>query len=290
MTSGVANRYRYNGKELNDELGLGWYDYGFRWYDPAIGRFPSVDPVAEELPHRSMFQYAENDPISQIDLFGLMGSSPGDSTKLQPAPENDGAVDAGTTDEVTITATRGNSSNSSRPNYYWWGSTNVNRSTRAGFFNLYAGAQVLPESRWSENRLFGARTWQDPISGYEFCVGRDGRIEICVIASTLPIGPAGASTLKKILPAWRKISIDMKHILSGHVAGGSRVSSLKSLFPEYMNANQIEKAVRHAYKNVFKKIMTQGDRVLVQGRTESGIVIEMWVNKAKKLIETAYPK
>lgn len=33
--AGRENQYRYNGKELNEDFGLGWYDYGARWYDPA---------------------------------------------------------------------------------------------------------------------------------------------------------------------------------------------------------------------------------------------------------------
>jgi RHS repeat-associated protein len=37
--------YLYNGKEFNEELELNWLDYGFRWYDPAVGRFPSVRSV-----------------------------------------------------------------------------------------------------------------------------------------------------------------------------------------------------------------------------------------------------
>jgi RHS repeat-associated protein len=43
------NSYLYNGKELNEELGLNWLSFGFREYDPAIGRFPSVDPIADEF-------------------------------------------------------------------------------------------------------------------------------------------------------------------------------------------------------------------------------------------------
>ena len=40
-----SNKYQYNGKEWNDDFGLGLNDYGFRMYDPAIGRFPMVDPA-----------------------------------------------------------------------------------------------------------------------------------------------------------------------------------------------------------------------------------------------------
>ena len=69
----VANSYLYNGKQLHDALGLGLYDYGFRWYDPAMSRFVSVDPLAEDFKHLTTYQYASNDPVRNIDLDGLEG-------------------------------------------------------------------------------------------------------------------------------------------------------------------------------------------------------------------------
>ncbi|MEL6590414.1 MAG: DUF6443 domain-containing protein [Bacteroidota bacterium] len=68
-----ANQYRYNGKEYQDELSLGWYDYGFRWYSADIARFVSVDPLAEDFYFLTTFQYASNSPIYMIDLDGLEG-------------------------------------------------------------------------------------------------------------------------------------------------------------------------------------------------------------------------
>jgi len=49
------------------------YDYGARWYDPAVGRFTGVDPIADEFPHLSVYNYASNDPVKNIDLHGLQG-------------------------------------------------------------------------------------------------------------------------------------------------------------------------------------------------------------------------
>jgi RHS repeat-associated protein len=61
--------YRYNGKELDEATGL--YDYGFRWYDPSIGRFTGVDPIADQFAFVSSYNYAENEPVNNRDLWGL---------------------------------------------------------------------------------------------------------------------------------------------------------------------------------------------------------------------------
>ncbi len=64
------NNYQYNGKELVDDLGLGWMDYGARWYDPSICRFPSIDRFVEKFVNKSSFVYAGNNPIKFIDING----------------------------------------------------------------------------------------------------------------------------------------------------------------------------------------------------------------------------
>lgn len=66
---GIEQKYKYNGKE-HIGSGLGWYDYGARWYDPCVGRFSSVDPKAAELASISTFYYAFNNPIHFIDPDG----------------------------------------------------------------------------------------------------------------------------------------------------------------------------------------------------------------------------
>lgn len=69
-STGLADQpYLYNGKELQE--GTEWYDFGFRFYDPSIARFSSMDPLAEKFYWVSPFNYAENRPVDGVDFWGL---------------------------------------------------------------------------------------------------------------------------------------------------------------------------------------------------------------------------
>ena len=70
---GSGYRYGFNGKENDNEVkGEGnQQDYGFRIYDPRLGRFLSTDPLTKSYPELTPYQFASNRPIDGTDLDGL---------------------------------------------------------------------------------------------------------------------------------------------------------------------------------------------------------------------------
>ncbi|RZL07318.1 MAG: RHS repeat-associated core domain-containing protein, partial [Pedobacter sp.] len=62
------NQYKFGGKELQPELGF--YDFSARNYDPALGRWMNIDPMAETSTRWSPYVYTQNNPVYFTDPDG----------------------------------------------------------------------------------------------------------------------------------------------------------------------------------------------------------------------------
>ena len=67
-TAGLFS-YRFSTKPLDPETGL--YYYGYRYYDPITGRWPSRDPIGE-MGGANLYGFVTNNAISGVDHLGNM--------------------------------------------------------------------------------------------------------------------------------------------------------------------------------------------------------------------------
>lgn len=67
---GTMFKYGFGGKELQEENGIAWMDFGSRNYDAELGRWFNVDPQAERYVVMSPYGAMGNNPIMYVDPDG----------------------------------------------------------------------------------------------------------------------------------------------------------------------------------------------------------------------------
>jgi RHS repeat-associated protein len=74
----AQNPFRFSTKFADDESGLVYY--GYRYYNPSMGRWISRDPLEETIVEH-LYQFSLNRPTTHIDVVGLY---PADGQRIRP--------------------------------------------------------------------------------------------------------------------------------------------------------------------------------------------------------------
>ena len=73
INSTNKNRFGFNLKEEENDFGIGYNDFKWRFSDQILGRFFTIDRLAEKYSDISTYQFASNDPINKVEIDGLEG-------------------------------------------------------------------------------------------------------------------------------------------------------------------------------------------------------------------------
>ena len=78
-TGNFNNRWKFTGKELDEETGL--YYYGARFYNPSTSIWLSVDPLTEMFPNWNPYNYVMQNPLNLTDPTGMSPEGGGDNNE-----------------------------------------------------------------------------------------------------------------------------------------------------------------------------------------------------------------
>ena len=113
VVNGIENKHQtYNGKEHEESLSLNVIEMDWRQYDPVLGRFNVIDPLAEKMLDQTPYHFAFNNPLYFKDPTGLY---PEDQDQCCPDDINLGELE-----EVFLgTFDRGGSRANQDPERHW---------------------------------------------------------------------------------------------------------------------------------------------------------------------------
>jgi RHS repeat-associated protein len=231
------NKLLYNGKELQDDelagVSLDWYDFGFRFYDAALGRFPSLDPKADAFHWVSPYNYAENNPVTGIDLWGLQYL---DHNKARIIAQH-GQIRLKTANFHNVTRNRINAMNNN-PKFWKKGEIGINHTVGRLQKQTFKSNITRPEPANMDN-TYGAvdPAYRPSDIKTERGAKKDGTPDMRQTQRTIAAGSPKAKGAAGAILAINAINYGLE------LAGGMLVSHDKSLVEEHASAEFLGSAL-----------------------------------------------
>jgi len=197
-TLGSGTKEGFTGKEQDAETGLDYF--GARYYMAALGRWASVDPLADGDPEWSPYNYVHNNPLGFMDPTGLTCVTVHDEKQcddIKPEDINDISAflgqdlgqfnDGGQSDQKTAEGPKPTSKHNagmceSGPDCWFQGLANwgARKGGLAGDIALNVGAGLNAASEAFGTNDLGAAIGKGDIGGAAFA-----------LATMLPVGKLG---------------------------------------------------------------------------------------------------
>jgi RHS repeat-associated protein len=235
----VEQRWKFQGQEHIDDLGLNWDSFKWRNHQPDIGRFFNIDPLADKYVYNSPYAFSENKVISSKELEGLEAEPINESAEIRDVrvEPNWNREDPSKVDSYTATFTLVQSKT-----YNTYDENNVSTSTVKQVSTSQHSVVLPPGGMTMDSSKEGyANTVNMPVKGSMAVV-----VTTTTTTSTSSEGKNNSSTKKELKPTgdFRLSKANTAKVREAVVAKGQSNSLLVEKFVRFIFSEKKEKKKR----------------------------------------------